>query len=34
MNHTRLIQTAFGILFGIISISSFALSYLNLTAAA
>lgn len=34
MNHTRLIQYSFGLLFCIIAISSFALSYLNLMAAA
>lgn len=34
MNHTRIIQLSFGVIFIIISFSSFALSYLNLTAAA
>lgn len=34
MNHTRVIQITFGILFCIITISAFALSYVNLTAAA
>jgi len=34
MNHTRLIQFIFALLFCIITISAFALSYVNLTAAA